>query len=349
MEIIRQLAAELQLQPDQVERTVKLLDEGSTIPFIARYRKEATGELDETVLRKLAERLDYLRSLASRKAEVRRLIEAQERLTTEISKAIEAASTLQELEDIYRPFRPKRKTRASLAKEKGLEPLADLLLAQGQEDPRLLAQRFLNEEVTSTEEALQGAQDILAERFADDPALRAKIRTFTYNTGLIITENSDAEDNPEAQEFHLYFDHCEDAAVRPTILAVNRGERLGFEVRIRSMQHVSSLLAGKSSKTAHPPRRPISRLHRGWLWKLLAPSLEQEIRNALTERAEKQAIAIFAQNLHNLLMQSPLGAGGFRSTRPTAPGVRWWPWTVPSSWSTPPSIPMNLRKGGTKP
>lgn len=311
MEIIRQLAAELQLQPDQVERTVKLLDEGSTIPFIARYRKEATGELDETVLRKLAERLDYLRSLASRKAEVRRLIEAQERLTTEISKAIEAASTLQELEDIYRPFRPKRKTRASLAKEKGLEPLANLLLAQGQEDPRLLAQRFLNEEVTSTEEALQGAQDILAERFADDPALRAKIRTFTYNTGLIITENSDAEDNPEAQEFHLYFDHCEDAAKIPPhrILAVNRGERLGFlKVRIQvDAARVHSLLAGEIIKDSSSPASPHlqAAIEDGYA-RLLAPSLEREIRNALTERAEKQAIAIFAQNLHNLLMQSPV-------------------------------------------
>ncbi|HBG10293.1 MAG TPA: RNA-binding transcriptional accessory protein, partial [Firmicutes bacterium] len=228
MEIIQQLAAELGLKPQQVENTVRLLDEGNTIPFIARYRKEATGELDETVLRTLAERLDYLRSLQNRKAEITRLIEAQGKLTPEISSSIQAAASLQELEDLYRPFRPKRKTRASVAKEKGLEPLAELLLAQQAEDPRHLAAPFLSDEVASVEEALQGAQDILAEQFADDPAHRALIRKFIYDTGLLVTERTD-EDIPEADEFKMYFDYVEDAAKIPPhrVLAINRGERLG--------------------------------------------------------------------------------------------------------------------------
>ncbi len=271
MEIIRQLAAELRLKPQQVENTVRLLDEGNTIPFIARYRKEATRELDETVLRTLAERLDYLRSLQNRKAEITRLIEAQGKLTPEISSSIQAAASLQELEDLYRPFRPKRKTRASVAKEKGLEPLAELLLAQQPEDPRHLAAPFLSDEVASVEEALQGAQDILAEQFADDPAHRALIRKFIYDTGLLVTERTD-EDIPEADEFKMF-------------------SLLSREIITNGASPAASYLRAA--------------IEDGYA-RLLGPSLEREIRNALTEKAEEHAIEIFAKNLRDLLMQSPV-------------------------------------------
>lgn len=310
MEIIQQLAEELGLKPQQVENTVRLLDEGNTIPFIARYRKEATGELDETVLRTLAERLDYLRSLQNRKAEITRLIEAQGKLTPEISSSIQAAASLQELEDLYRPFRPKRKTRASVAKEKGLEPLAELLLAQQAEDPRHLAAPFLSDEVASVEEALQGAQDILAEQFADDPAHRALIRKFIYDTGLLVTERTD-EDIPEADEFKMYFDYVEDAAKIPPhrVLAINRGERLGV-LRVKvvaDLERIFSLLSREIITNGASPAASYLRaaIEDGYA-RLLGPSLEREIRNALTEKAEEHAIEIFAKNLRDLLMQSPV-------------------------------------------
>ncbi|HHW72870.1 MAG TPA: RNA-binding transcriptional accessory protein [Firmicutes bacterium] len=311
MEITRQLAAELKLRLEQVERTVALLDEGNTIPFIARYRKEATGELDEVQLRSLAERLGYLRSLQSRREEVVRLIEAQGKLTPEISAAVEAAVTLQELEDLYRPFRPKRRTRASIAKEKGLEPLADLLLAQGRDDPRQLAEGFLTDDVPSIEDALQGAQDILAELFADDPRQRALLRKFTFDAGILAVERSDKEDAPEAEEFQMYFAYREPVAKIPPhrILAINRGERLGaLKVKIEvDAERVHTLLCRQVITNGSSPAAPYLRaaIEDGYA-RLSAPSVEREIRNALTETAEKHAIQIFAKNLQNLLMQSPV-------------------------------------------
>ena len=315
MDIIKQLATELNIRPQQVEQTVKLLDEGNTIPFIARYRKEATGELDETVIRNLSERLAYLRSLAERKAEVSRLIEAQEKLTPDISEAISKATTLQELEDIYRPFRPKRRTRASMAKEKGLEPLALKLLEQGSENPKDMATAFLNEEVTSIDEALQGAKDILAEQFTDDPANRALIRKFTYDTGLLMSEKTANDDIPEAQEFQMYFDYFEDVAKIPPhrILAINRGERLNvLKVKIQvDVEKVHSLLSKEIITDASSPATSYLRaaIEDGYE-RLLAPSLERDIRNTLTEKAEEHAIQIFAKNLRDLLMQSPVRGRG---------------------------------------
>ncbi|HPT83773.1 MAG TPA: Tex-like N-terminal domain-containing protein, partial [Limnochordia bacterium] len=311
MDIILQLAAELKLQPRQVEHTVQLLDEGNTIPFIARYRKEATGELDETIIRALAERLAYLRSLESRRAEVSRLIEAQGLLTPEIDAALQRAATLQELEDLYRPFRPKRKTRASLAKERGLEPLAQLLMAQGAEDPQLQAEQFLSDEVPSVEAALQGARDILAEQFADDPAHRTRLRQFTYDTGILVTERTGEEDIPGAAEFQMYFDYREAVAKIPPhrILAINRGERLGvLKVKIQvDVERIHALLAeALITNGASPAAWHVRTALEDGYTRLLAPSLEREIRNALTEKAEKHAIQIFAKNLHNLLMQSPV-------------------------------------------
>ncbi len=314
MDIIKQLAAELKIKPQQVQQTVKLLDEGNTIPFIARYRKEATGELDETVLRELAERLDYLRSLQARKEEVTRLIDEQGQLTPEISAAIQGAVTLQELEDIYRPFRPKRRTRASMAKEKGLEPLALQLLEQGTEEPRVLAEAFLSEEVPTVEEALQGAQDILAERFTDDPAHRAQVRKFTYETGLLVSERT-GEEVPEAQEFQMYFDYFEDVAKIPPhrILALNRGERLGvLKIRIQvDTVRIHSLLAREIITNSSSPAAAYlnAALYDGYS-RLLAPSIEREIRGLLTEKAEEHAIRIFAKNLRDLLMQSPVRGRG---------------------------------------
>ena len=314
MEIIRQLAAELRLKPQQVENTVRLLDEGNTIPFIARYRKEATGELDETVLRELAERLDYLRSLQARKEEVTRLIDEQGQLTSEISAAIQGAVTLQELEDIYRPFRPKRRTRASMAKEKGLEPLALQLLEQGLDEPRVLAAAFLNEEVPTVDEALQGAQDILAERFTDDPAHRAQVRKFTYETGLLVSERT-GEEVPEAQEFQMYFDYLEDVANIPPhrILALNRGERLGvLKIKIQvDTARVHSLLSKEViTNPASPAAAYLKAALEDGYSRLLAPSIEREIRGLLTEKAEEHAIRIFAKNLRDLLMQSPVRGRG---------------------------------------
>jgi uncharacterized protein len=311
MDIIKQLAQELGIRAKQVEQTVALLDEGNTIPFIARYRKEATGELDETVIRDLSERLTYLRGLEERKAEVTRLIDEQEKLTPEIAQAIAQATTLQELEDIYRPFRPKRRTRASMAKDKGLEPLAIKLLEQGSEEPEALAQAFLTEEVPTIEDALQGARDILAEQFSDDPALRALIRKFTYDTGLLVSEATNNEEVSEAQEFQMYFDYFEDVAKIPPhrVLALNRGERLkALKVRIQvDVDRINSLLQKELlTEEASPSRQYVIAAIEDGYQRLLAPSLEREIRASLTEVAEEHAIQIFAKNLRDLLMQSPV-------------------------------------------
>ena len=310
MDIFRAIAAELGIKVSQAEQTAALLDEGNTIPFIARYRKEATGELDETVIRALAERLAYLRSLEERKEEVTRLIAAQDKLTPELSKAISKAATLQELEDLYRPYRPKRRTRASVAKEKGLEPLALKLLEQRPEDPATLAEAFLNEDVTSVQDALQGAQDILAEQFSDDPAIRAKIRRLTFDTGLLASERAD-EDVPEASEFQMYFDYFEDVAKIPPhrILALNRGERLkALKVKIQvDVEKIHALLHKEIVRDSSSPALPyIVEAIKDSYARLLAPSLERDIRRSLTEKAEEHAIQIFAKNLRDLLMQSPV-------------------------------------------
>lgn len=311
MDIIKQLATELGIRPHQVEQTAALLDDGNTIPFIARYRKEATGELDETVIRDLSERLTYLRNLEDRKAEITRLIDAQEKLTPELSDSIVKATTLQELEDLYRPFRPKRRTRASIAKEKGLEPLALMLLEQGPEQPEELAQAFLTDEVATVEEALQGAQDILAEQITDDPANRALIRKFTFDTGLLMSEKANSEDEAQSAEFQMYFDYFEDVAKIPPhrILALNRGERLNaLKVRVQvDIDKVYALLSKEIITNPASPATPylVAAIEDGYA-RLLAPSLERDIRGALTEKAEEHAIQIFAKNLGDLLMQSPV-------------------------------------------
>lgn len=315
MNIIKQLATELKIRPEQAEQTARLLDDGNTIPFIARYRKEATGELDETVIRDLSERLSYLRNLEERKAEVTRLIDAQEALTPELSDSIARAATLQELDDLYRPFRPKRRTRASMAKEKGLEPLASELLMQGSENPETLAAAFINDEVETSEDALQGALDIIAEQISDDPVQRALIRKFTYETGLLTSEKTKVEKNPDAKDFQMYFDYFEDVAKIPPhrILAINRGERLDI-LRVRIQVDVEKVLALLSKEIIENQTSPtieyLQRAIEDGYSRLLAPSLEREIRNSLTEQAEEHAITIFAKNLRDLLMQSPVRGHG---------------------------------------
>lgn len=311
MDIVKQLADELSIRTRQVEQTIALLDEGNTIPFIARYRKEATGELDEVVIRSLAERLTYLRGLQERKEEVTRLIEEQEKLTPEIEAAIKGAVTLQELDDIYRPFRPKRRTRASMAKEKGLEPLAQKILAQGLESPEELAESFISDEVPTIEDAKQGAQDILAEQFSDDPKLRGLVRKFTYDTGLVTCEGTEDPEIQEAQEFQMYFDYVEEIRKIPPhrILAINRGERLkALKVKIGvDVVKINLMLQKQVITNQNSPAVPwIKEAIEDGYDRLMAPSIEREIRNSLTETAEEHAIQIFAKNLRDLLMQSPV-------------------------------------------
>lgn len=311
MDIIKQIAKELKLSTKQVEQTIKLLDDGNTIPFIARYRKEITGELDEVVIRNLSDRLSYLRNLESRKVEISNLIAEQDKLTQEITAEINKATTLQQLEDIYRPFRPKRRTRASTAKEKGLEPLADRLLSQDQTPIEKLASAFITDEVTSIEDALKGASDILAERFSDNAELRQIARRFTWNNGVIVCESTSEEPKEEELEFKMYFDYQEPVCKIPPhrILAINRGERLKV-LRVKITLEPEQIYQKMARKIIASHNSPSS------LWlasviedsynRLLAPSVEREIRNQLTETAEEHSINIFAKNLHNLLMQAPV-------------------------------------------
>ena len=311
MDIIHQIAQELKLSTRQVEQTVKLLDEGNTIPFIARYRKEATGELDEVVIRTLADRLQYLRNLETRKSEIINLIAEQDKLTDEIKQQIQKAATLQALEDIYRPFRPKRRTRASIAKEKGLEPLADLIFQQSGTPLQQLAEAFLNQEVDSIDAALQGASDILAERFADDPSLRQVARHFTWYYGIITCEAANKEPTEQDLEFKMYFDYQEPVRKIPPhrVLAINRGERLKA-LKVKLSVDPQPIFNSLAKKLITSERDPSSQ----WLHaviedsyqRLLAPSIEREIRNQLTETAEEHSIAVFAKNLRQLLMQAPV-------------------------------------------
>ena len=227
MDHVEQLAKELNWPKGKIAKTIELLDEGNTIPFIARYRKEITGEMDETILRQLVERLGYLRNLAKRKEEVINSIREQEKLTPELEKAINAAQVLQEVEDLYLPYRPKRKTRARVAKEKGLEPLALLFMNGDTKDtPPILAEKFINPElgVESIEEAIQGAQDIVAEVVADDAEIRKIARNLVWAEGLI---NSKAQDPESITPYEMYYDYQELVKKIPPhrILAVNRGEK----------------------------------------------------------------------------------------------------------------------------
>ena len=285
------------------------MDEGNTIPFIARYRKEATGSLDDQVLRKLQERLTYLRSLEARRGEIRTAIEGQEKLTPEIEAALQRAATLTELEDIYRPFRPKRKTRASVAREKGLEPLAAWILSQKPGDPEKQAAAFVSEEkgVPSPAEALAGASDILAEDIADNAAIRKELRAFAFRTGLF---QSRAVKPEESSVYENYYDFSEPVAklAGHRLLAIERGEREGLlraAVKIDDGAAVSALLK-RFVKNDTPAARLVAAACADSFSRLLFPAIEREVRSQLSEEASAGAIRIFSENLRQLLLQPPV-------------------------------------------
>ena len=312
MDIIRALAEEFKLGEEQVRKTVELIDNGDTIPFIARYRKEVTGSLDDAVLRDLNDRLEYLRNIEKRKEEVRSLIEAQGKLTDEIAAAILAAKTITEVDDIYRPFRPKRKTRASVAREKGLEGLAALLMEQKRTYKPTLeeaAAEYINEEkgVASIEEAFAGARDIIAEDVSDNAEYRKALRALTFDHGIMKVENAKEEDSVYAQ----YYDYNEPLKKIPPhrILAINRGEKEEFlkvSVVIASEVVLNYLFACVITEPTSPAYDHLSAAMVDGYERLIAPSIEREIRNDLFDNASEGAIKVFADNLSHLLMQAPI-------------------------------------------
>lgn len=310
--MVKQLARELGVKEWQVENTIALIDEGNTIPFIARYRKERTGELDDTVLRKFHERLLYLRNLDNRKQEVIRLIDEQGKLTEELRKKIESAEIITEVEDLYRPYKPKKRTRATIAKEKGLEPLADILIAQeilkgSIED---IASPFIDEEkgVSNVEEALQGAMDIIAEMVSDNAEYRKIIRDMTFKEGMI---SSKGTKTGEKSPYEMYYDFSEPVRkIAPhRILAINRGEKeefLSVKIEAPAEDIINRLNAAVLSKTESLTTPYVKMAVEDAYKRLIAPSIEREIRSDLTEKGEEQAIKVFAANLHSLLLQSPI-------------------------------------------
>ena len=309
--IAKQLMEEFKLKEYQVTNTMTLIDQGNTIPFIARYRKEQTGELSDITLRDLFDRLTYLRNLQTRKEEVLRLIEEQGKLTEELKKEIEKAKTLTEVEDLYRPYKLKRRTRATIAKEKGLEPLAEIIFAQeifqGTIDE--IASPFVNTDkgVNTIEEAVQGAQDIIAEIISDNAEYRKKIRLNTFQRGILLSTASDAETK---SVYEMYYDYKEPVNKIPAhrILAINRGEKeeiLKIKINVLEDEILDLLnkylLKVKRSITTDYVETAISDAYK----RLIAPSIEREIRNQLTEKAEEKAIKVFSTNLKNLLLQPP--------------------------------------------
>ena len=309
------IAKELKINPHQSDAVIKLLDEGNTIPFISRYRKEATGELDEEKIRLISERLTYLRNFVKRQEEILGRIEEQGKLTDELRAAIEATAKLQELEDIYLPYKQKKRTRASIAKEKGLEPLSAAMLLQSERkgDAKEYASRFINEEkgVASADDALAGAMDIIAEAISEDAALRQQLRRFLWNNAFLITSlDSEKEETELGQTYLMYKEYRELVRTLPShrVLAINRGEKqeclkVKLEADTDSIINKieSSWLKDESIFTAYIK----DAITDSWK-RLIAPSLEREIRSQLTEDAEKQAIHIFGTNLKQLLLQAPL-------------------------------------------
>ncbi|MCI5678769.1 MAG: RNA-binding transcriptional accessory protein [Bacteroidales bacterium] len=309
MDILQKLQEEFEIKASQVENTVKLLDEGNTVPFIARYRKEMTGSLDDQIIRQLSERLTALRNLEEKREQVKATIAEQGNLTDELAKKLDAAETQTEIDDLYRPFRPKRRTRASIAKEKGLQPLADMIWGQ-----KLIgtladyAAAFIDGEkgVETVEDAIQGAKDILAEQISDDADLRKTLREDMVKFGVLLSKKT--KDEPSVYE--MYYDYQEPLkkAAGHRILAVNRGEKEGFlSVKIEGeeeklLQRMERKIIRKNSDTAEILQEVIADSYK----RLIAPSLEREIRNDLTEKAEESAIGVFRENLKQLLLQQPI-------------------------------------------
>ena len=311
MDIIKAIAEELKIRPAQVEATVKLIDEGNTIPFIARYRKEVTGALNDEVLRNLHERLLYLRNLEEKKEQVLGSIEEQGKLTDELRAAIVAATTMVAVDDLYLPYRPKRRTRATIAKEKGLEPLANIILLQRLNTPLdTEAAKYIDEskEVMSAEDAISGARDIIAESISENADYRKYIREYTVEHGMV---SSKAKDDAESTVYDMYYDFTE--AVKKIaghrVLALNRGEAekvLKVSILVEEERIIDYLkkqiIVNESSETAKVLTEAIEDSYD----RLIAPSIEREVRNMLTENAEDGAIKVFGKNLAQLLMQPPI-------------------------------------------
>ena len=309
-QIFKKIAEELNIRESQVEATVKLIDDGNTIPFIARYRKEVTGNLSDEILRDLGERLTYLRNLEKRKEEIIRLIDEQGKLTDELTVKIASTMVLSELEDIYRPYRPKKRTKATIAKEKGLEPLANIIYLQKEKkDIYEIAKEFVNEEkgIETPEIAIQGAQDIIAENIADNADYRKKIKSFCFREAVITTKASKEEKSP----YEMYYDYKEPILKIPShrILAINRGEKEEFlKVKIEKPDEKildylkKQIIIDYKSQFNEILSVAIEDSYK----RLIEPSIDREIRNDLTERSEEKAIKVFGKNAKQLLLQPPI-------------------------------------------
>ncbi len=310
MDILKTLKAQFNINETYLKNTIALIDEGNTIPFIARYRKELTGSMDDQMLRELYERLLYLRNLNEKREQIYNSICEQEKMTDEIKEQLERALTLTELDDIYRPFRPKRRTKATIAKEKGLEPLALLILAQDINEPlETLAQPFVSEEkeVNTVSEAITGAMDILAEIISDDPDYRSPIRKMTFDSGIITSK----ADNPETESvYEMYYDFSEpiNKIAGHRVLALNRGEKEGFlSVKIDvSIEDILNMLEGRIIKKNMFTEKVMKDVIEDSYKRLIAPSIERDIRNSLTENSEESSIKVFSENLRQLLLQPPI-------------------------------------------
>ncbi|MDD4843665.1 MAG: Tex-like N-terminal domain-containing protein, partial [Anaerotignum sp.] len=309
MDILKRLQEELGIKTFQVEQTVALLDEGNTVPFIARYRKEMTGSLDDQIIRQLAERLIALRNLEEKREQVRASIGEQGMLTEELEKKLNGAMTQTQIDDIYRPFRPKRRTRASIAKEKGLAPLAEMIWGQVLLTPLAeYAALFVDEEkgVSSVEDALAGAKDILAEQLSDDANIRQLLREEWLKNSLLVAQKT--KDEPSVYEMYYEYSEPLKTIVGHRILAINRGEKEGFlSVKIqgedeRLFEKMVRVVIKKNSHTAEILQEVIEDSYK----RLIAPSLERELRNDFTEKAEESALGVFRENLKQLLLQPPI-------------------------------------------
>ncbi|NSW90764.1 MAG: RNA-binding transcriptional accessory protein [Firmicutes bacterium] len=311
VDIITRLIQEFKLKPFQVQNAVRLIDEGCTIPFIARYRKEMTGELNDQTLRELYERLVYLRNLESRKEDVKRLIAEAGKLTDEIADALIKAETLQEVEDIYLPYKPKRRTRATIAREKGLEPLAGIILLQGKLKSSLeeTVKPFINPEkdVNNIDDALNGAMDIIAEEISDNAEYRKIIRETFFSQGVIVTKSKKDEDSV----YRMYYDFREPVGkiAGHRVLAINRGEKEGYlqvKIEVPDEQIIKAIKQKTVKKPPSVTSVYVEKAVEDAYKRLIYPSIENEVRNAITEKAEEQAMKVFRENLRNLLMQPPV-------------------------------------------
>ena len=310
MDINKTLAKEFGLKQEQVDNTVALIDDDKTIPFIARYRKELTGSLDDQILRELYDRLMYLRNLEKRKEEVTNAITEQEKMTPEIEAAISAAVTLVEVEDIYRPFKPKRRTRASIARENGLEPLAEMLMAQeNSTDPEKEAEAFIDEEkkINDVQTALQGAMDIIAEDISDDADIRKKLRTLAGEKGELVSKASD----PEAESVYMnYYEYSEGIpkVANHRVLALDRGEKEGFlKVSVTLDENLATdVIFGKYIKANNACGELVRAAAADSYKRLIFPSIEREIRSEMSAKAAEESIKVFAANLRQMLLQPPL-------------------------------------------